>query len=112
MLDYEDQISDYLKANFSPSCPNKSNFNQTTRELLAFLFQTFPIDCISDYQLNEILLGLGYERHNVLIERTIECSDGKGKEKREYFRIEKMLTLSWCMRSPFNLEPEEIATKL
>ncbi|RZJ71090.1 hypothetical protein [Flavobacterium sp.] len=108
MLDYEDQISDYLKANFTPSDSNKSNFNQTTRELLSFLFRTFPNDCISDYQLNSILLELGYERHNVLVEHTVECEEGKGKEKRKFFRIEKHIEFSWCMRSPFNLEPEII----
>lgn len=107
MLDYEEQVKAFLKENFEPSEPNKSNFNKTTRELLGFLFETFPNGCISDYQLNEILLELGHQRHNYVSESIVEIQNKKEK----HFEIRKQLASGWCLRSEFNLETEIIENR-
>jgi hypothetical protein len=40
----------------------------TTGSILDFLFKTFPKDCISDYELNDILNQLKFERATFTIE--------------------------------------------
>ncbi|WP_417365546.1 hypothetical protein [Flavobacterium beibuense] len=105
MLDYKEQITDYLKANFTPSNDTLANFKQTTNQLLNFLFNTFPRNCISDYELNDILLELGYKRQTWVEDTTVSLGEEKGVER---FEIHKNLVTGWCLKSPFSLVTEEI----
>ncbi|MGK4567834.1 hypothetical protein [Flavobacterium sp. 3HN19-14] len=107
MLDYEDQITDYLKENFTVSDADKANFKKTTNELLSFLFTTFPDGCISDFQLNQILIDLGYSRTTYIVETITERTEGRKKDKTTITTIHKHLTLGWCLKSHFNLKPDE-----
>lgn len=95
--------------NFNPSDPDKSNFNGNTDELLQFLFKTFPVDCISDFQLNEILTDLGYKRFSYIVENTTESFEGKDDNRKSIFTIYKTLAHGWCLKSVLNLEPEIVA---
>lgn len=92
MFDYAEQIRDFLKLNFSPSSPDVANFKVTSNELLNYLFNTFPNGCINDYELNEILLKLGYERFAYINEVIHNASNEKE-------RITKNMIFGWCMFS-------------
>lgn len=102
MHDYVEQITKFIKASFEPSDPNRANFKRSTDGVLQFLFQTFPEGCISDYELNEILLELGYVRHT-WTEDHISFSN---TEDDEITTINKEITSGWCMQSELNLEPD------
>lgn len=82
MYDYQNQISVFIEKNFKKSSPNQANFKVTNSQLLDFLFNTFPVGCIDDYELNQIMVKLKYERHNYLV------NDDSGNQ---------FLTSSWCM---------------
>lgn len=102
MLDYNDQITAYLSENFYPSVPDIANFRRTSDDLLSFLFCTFPKNCISDYDLDEILIELGYTRHTWIEEReAIEES-----KKHITVTIKKILVTGWCLMSRFDLTDE------
>lgn len=88
MYNYKDQITAFIKANFQPASIEKSNIKMTTNQLLDFLFLSFPQDCISDYDLNDIMLGLQYTRTSYII----ESRNAKGK-------IIKSLAQGWLMIS-------------
>jgi hypothetical protein len=102
MLDYPKKITEFIKANFTPSDPDRANFKRATDGLLGFLFTTFPDSCISDYELNDILLELGYQRHT-WIKETTSFEDNPDAE---ITTIDKTLVTGWCMLSDFNLEPD------
>lgn len=104
MLNYPEQIKEYLKANFTPSDDDKANFKQTTIGLLVFLFDVFPRNCISDFELNDILLELGYTRYTWIEESTVELDEN-------HFEIRKRLVTGWCLKTEWNLKPEEIGGK-
>lgn len=101
MLNYPEQIKEYLEANFTPSDEDKANFKQTTMGLLFFLFDVFPKNCISDFELNDILLELGYKRYTWLEEKTIEIGEDK-------FEIHKRLVTGWCLKTEWSLRTEDI----
>ena len=92
MFDYKEQIRDFLKLNFSPSIPEVSNFKVTSNELLGYLFQMFPFNCIDDYDLNDILLRLDYERFAY----TNQIVHNAGSENET---ITKNMVFGWCMFS-------------
>lgn len=100
MLDYNDQISDYLKNHFEQRDPDIANFRKSTRELLGFLFSVFPQNCISDYELHDIMLELGYEVKQWVDESFIPEEDGS-------IRVAKRLTTGWCLHSEFDLRDDE-----
>lgn len=102
MLNYYEDITAFLQANFTPSDPDKSNFKCTTRELLRFLFETFPKDCISDYELMDILVDLGYTRHTYAVDH-ITFEDNPDAE---ITTINKSLVNGWCLLSEINLKPD------
>ena len=102
MLDYPQQISDFIKANFKPIDPDRANFKQTTNGLLRFLWNTFPKDCISDYDLNDILLDLGYTRAT-WVEDSPSFEDTPDAE---ITTINKSLVTGWCLLSDFNLNAD------
>lgn len=103
ILDYPEQIKDYLQAHFAPSDPDRANFRKTTNELLGFLSQVFPAGCISDYDLAEILTDLGYNRHQWPHENFYE--EGEGKEK--VIKVSRHLATGWCLKSDFDLRDDE-----
>jgi hypothetical protein len=94
MFDYKEQIFEFIKRNFEPTYPDLANAKFTTKEFLGFLFQVFPVGCISDYELNEILLQLEYERFTYSVETVkIEMDKyGNTTEVKKY-----NLCFGWCM---------------
>ncbi|MFV8336446.1 hypothetical protein ACNQF7_10225 [Flavobacterium sp. RSP29] len=107
MHDYYEQIATFIKENFIPSSPENANVKLNTEQLLSFLFRTFPVDCVSDYDLNEILSSLGYLRHNYVVEYFTEV----GKKKDARIEVKKSLEVGWCLKSPFDLHTEELEKK-
>lgn len=101
MLNYREEIKDYLQANFTPSDDTLANFKQTTNDLLDFLFDVFPKNCISDYDLNDILLELGYIRYTWVEERIVKIGDAG-------FEIHKRLVTGWCLKTEWSLRTEKI----
>ena len=85
MYDYNTQIAAFIKESFSPSTPEQANIKVTNTQLLYLLFNTFPKDCISDYELNDILVSLGYQRFAYEAEKMVDNV------------IEKELTIGWCL---------------
>jgi hypothetical protein len=96
MFDYKQQIAEFLKENFEPSNPTAANFKVNSTELLNYLFQIFPADCINDYDLNEILIGLNYKRFTYEIQSITFINDENGKEKEH---INYSLCFGWCLNS-------------
>ena len=105
MYDYPQQIKDFLSRYFTPSEEVLANVKMTTYDLLAFLWNAFPKDCISDYQLVEILNELGHQQQMYVVEHYSEFKDDDGKKKQ---RINKKLEVGWCFKTPFNLKEEII----
>lgn len=68
MFDYVQQVTDFLQANFTPGSPEECNVKMTNAELLGFLFKIFPKDCISDYELNDIMVLLKFQRITYSVE--------------------------------------------
>jgi hypothetical protein len=62
MYDYQEQVKAFLQEHFTTANAQTANVKMTTRSILDFLFKTFPKDCISDYELNDILNQLKFER--------------------------------------------------
>lgn len=104
MYDYPDKIKAFISENFTPSTPERANVKLTTHQLLSFLFNAFPMDCITEYNLVEILEALGYTQALYVVETVHE--HGKGDNKK--IKIEKSLQLGWCLKSPFDLKTEEL----
>ncbi|WP_289659498.1 hypothetical protein [Flavobacterium panacagri] len=104
MLDYIQSITEFLKDNFNPSNPASANVKLNTDQLLNFIFRTFPVDCISDYELNDILLSLNYKRFTYVVESYKEI----GKKKDRRIEVSKSLEVGWCMTTPFDLRTEEM----
>ncbi|RZJ92025.1 MAG: hypothetical protein EOO20_03265 [Chryseobacterium sp.] len=102
MQNYSEQIVEYLEANFTPSDGDKANFKHTTASLLKFLWLTFPNGCISDFELNEILLELGYTREIWVEETPVELEE-RGKVIHE---LHKTLITGWCLKSEFDLQKD------
>lgn len=99
MYDYISQISEFLQEHFVPADNAElSNTRLTSEELLTFLFKTFPKGCISDYELNDIMLKLKYKREtytiSIPIARTKEEIESNAPIKYNY-----ELCTGWCMNS-------------
>jgi len=107
MLDYLQTIRDFIMQNFDPSSPENANVKLNTDQLLDFLFRTFPAGCISDYDLNDILVSLDYKRHTYVVEYFKEV----GKKKDGRIEVKKSLEVGWCLKTPLDLHTEEIAKK-
>jgi hypothetical protein len=94
--DYYEKVTDYLKVNFAPCEYNTSNVQHSNLSLLKFLYTIFPKNCISEYELHEIMVDLGYRVQTWPADITNTNEDGDTEIKRE-------LAAGWCMRSPFEL---------
>ncbi|MES2813215.1 MAG: hypothetical protein V4670_12145 [Bacteroidota bacterium] len=108
MYNYEQQIKEFIGANFQVSTPENANVKMTSESLLAFLFRVFPEGCISDYELNDIMLSLGYKRLPFTYEEYMEM-DSKNKPK--VYHIIKSLGFGWCLKSELDLATEEVFDK-
>ncbi|HSD07912.1 hypothetical protein [Flavobacterium sp.] len=107
MLDYFESIKNFIAEQFTPSNPENANVKMTTNDLLEFLFRTFPVNCISDYELNVILMLLGYVRHTYVVESYTEV----GKKKDKKIEVRKSLEVGWCLKSAFDLHTEVLDKK-
>lgn len=90
MYDYYDKIKAFISTNFTPATPDTANVKLTTNSLLNFLWNAYPVDCISNYDLVGILESLGYSQTMYL-----GFDEEKNKPK---------LELGWCLTVPFDLE--------
>jgi hypothetical protein len=104
MLDYLETIREFLIENFTPSNPESANVKLNTDQLLGFLFRTFPADCISDYDLNDILIELEYKRFTYVVESYSEVE----KDESTIYEVRKSLEVGWCLRSSFDLRTQEV----
>ena len=95
MEDYPDQIKAFLNKFFKPSLPMVADLKQSTQGLLDFLFRSFPKDCITEYELVDILQELGYGQQVYTVSRI----EGEGENAREI----KTLQTGWCLESYYNL---------
>lgn len=107
MLNYTETITDFIRDNFYPSTPENANVKLNTDQLLGFLFRTFPNECISDYELNDILIELGFHRFTYVVESYEEVR----KKKEKMIQVKKSLEVGWCLKSHLNLRTEEIESK-
>lgn len=97
MYDYPTQIEAFIKENFNVCLPEDADLKFTSNDLLHFLFSVFPVDCISDYDLNDILIRLNYNRYTYVI----ESSETDSKSNTETIR--KQLCFGWCFKTNHNL---------
>ncbi|KIQ22650.1 hypothetical protein RT99_05955 [Flavobacterium sp. MEB061] len=104
MLDYLETVREFFIDNFTPSNPESANVKLSTRDLLVFIFRTFPANCISDYELNEILISLSYKRYTYVIESYAEVE----KDDRTVYEIRKSLDFGWCLKSDLDLMTQEV----
>jgi hypothetical protein len=105
ILDYAEQVKKFIQENFEPAEENKANLKWSNAQFRGFLFDVFPRNCISDYDLDEILTDLAYTRQTWVEDHTSLSQDDEGKE---VFTISKRLTTGWCIRTHFDLESEII----
>lgn len=98
MYDYPDQVKELLQQYFSPSEPLFADLKLSTKNLLDFLFRSFPTDSISDYELSEILIDLGYQPHVYVVPSVT----GEGEEA----VVKNILETGWCLKSYYDLKPE------
>ena len=94
MYDYNEKIKAFLVENFEPATAENSNYKNTSHELLEFLFETFPNGCITDYDLNDIMVSLGYIHQTYIVEHTVQFIDKDGKEA---YQTVKTIRNGWCM---------------
>ncbi|MRX40586.1 hypothetical protein GJU43_14955 [Flavobacterium sp. LC2016-23] len=104
MLDYIETVTDFLIENFHPSNPESANIKLNTDQILNFLFRTFPAGCISDYDLNEILISLNYKRYTYVVESYCEIEKGEST----IYEIRKNLEVGWCLKTDLNLKSQEV----
>jgi hypothetical protein len=99
---FKTKISNFIKQNFRPAEYNTANVTMSTEEFLDFLFTVFPKDCISDYDLVDIMERQGFVLRTHVVERIVKIE----KDKREIVQLRKSLAVTWSMRSDFDLETE------
>ena len=91
MFDYKEKIRDFILLNFEASTPEECNCKMNSIDFLNFIFQTFPDGCISDYDLNEVLIKLGFSRYTY----TIEIIEFVKKVETKRYELQS----AWCMNS-------------
>lgn len=105
MYDYDDQIKSFLQKYFETSEEVLANIKMTTGDILEFLWNAFPKDCISDYNLVEILNDLGHKQQMYVVENYHEFVD---ENKNKKIKITRRIELGWCFKTPFDLREEII----
>lgn len=75
MIDKTLEITAFLKKHYVPGTITSSpeELQLSTAQLLTVLFNTFPIGCIDDYDLHEILVRLGYTPQKVNNTQFVWC---------------------------------------
>lgn len=75
MIDKTREITDFLKQHYSPGviADTDENCQLMTSQVLDLLFQIFPVGCIDDYDLHEILTRLGYEPQRKSLHQFVWC---------------------------------------
>jgi hypothetical protein len=104
MYDYKKQIKDFINEHFSPATATAANIKMNTDQLLSFIFTTFPNGCISDYDLNEILISLGYTRTTYTVAIPI-AQTNEEKDKNSPVQFAQQLCTGWCLIS-YAMPPE------
>lgn len=104
MFDYLETITQFFNENFYPGNPENANVKLNSDQLLNFLFRTFPADCISDYELNDILIGLDYKRHMYTVENYCEVEKGDST----IYEVKKSLEIGWCLKTDLDLRTREV----
>lgn len=61
MIDFTSQITSFLRENFKPSTVEKAKYKFSSAEVLDILFDTYPVNCIDAYDLNQIMESLDYK---------------------------------------------------
>lgn len=84
MYQFDEKIKKFLQENFEPATTETADFKFTNIGLLEHLFTVFPKDCISDFELYDILLSIGYEI-------------------KSYTDDEDRNSLVWCLKKKENL---------
>ena len=98
MYDYKEKIRDFILTNFLPAYPEMANLKMTSTQFLGFIFNTFPLDCISDYDLNDIMESLGYTRFTYTVSTPIAQSE-KDKKENKPVEYSHELHSGWCLVS-------------
>ncbi len=104
MLDYIENITKFLNENFRPSSPESANLKLNTDQLLNLLFRIFPEGCVSDYDLNDILISLSYKRFTYVIESYREVEKGEST----IYEVHKSLEVGWCLKTDLDLKTQEV----
>ncbi len=75
MIDKTAEITSFLKAHYTPGTLLDTNkeLQLSTIEVLDMLFQIFPVGCIDDYDLHDILTRLGYAPKKRGIKEFVWC---------------------------------------
>ena len=75
MIDKTIEITAFLKQHYSPSTLNdkKPELQLSTQDVLSLLFQVFPVGCIDDYDLHQLLTTLGYEPQKRGVKAFVWC---------------------------------------
>lgn len=69
MLDFKERIQNFISDYFKKGNRENHNVSHTTSSMLSFLFSVFPKDCISEYDLDEILQDLGFSPEMDIIKK-------------------------------------------
>lgn len=84
MLEYKSKIKAFVGANFKPAATKEeAHYSYTTQQLLTLLFDTFPKDCIDEFDLFDILTSLGFSSYLV--------------EKKNDKKVKKLYT-TWALK--------------
>ncbi len=62
MIDYTEDLKQFIKNNFTPGTPEAHDFATDNSELLGKLWAVFPAKSIGDYELTDVLNQLNYKR--------------------------------------------------
>lgn len=99
MYNYVSKISEFLKEHFVPADnAETANTRFTSYQLLNFLFNTFPEGCITDYELNDLMLKLDYKRDTYTVATEI-IQTKEEKEANAPIQYNYDLCTGWCMVS-------------
>lgn len=89
MYDYPERIKEFISVNFTSCSEKEAELKVTTVEFLEILNNCFPKNCISEFDLVEILLDLGFKEQLYV---TIDENE------------KKRATIGWCMLTGLDLE--------
>lgn len=78
MLDFKERIQNFISDYFEKGDRDNHNVSYSTASLLHFLFSVFPTDCITEYDLDEILQDLDFlPQMDIVKEEMIVTENGE-----------------------------------